>query len=414
MDVFLEKLDNEFLSPAKNKEGKLVIFSESKDTVVYLEEALKKKGRKDVLVISADNRKNLYDVIVNNFDANIEDSKKVNDYSIIITTEVLAEGVNLHRSNVIVHYDTPWNSTKLMQRIGRVNRIGTKATEIYNYIFYPSAQGDSQIKLNRTAFMKIQAFHTAFGEDNQVFSTDEILDEVKLYNTDNQFKEAEDERLKYLFFLRKFKKENAAWFEQIRNMPLKSSVGRNSSEINKPLLKNGTAAFLRTSNKQEFYWIDSEGKPNEIPPVEAFRIFEAGKLELICDKIPNHHQQVKNALKSFENTGLKMIHADLEVEAFGAVAKGAKKFLSDLRANILLNEQQKLNLANMIKLIDRGKFATLAGDVNKLLKKKLPLPTVLKSLDELSKVYSVSELDNSTPTINNIEKPILVISESFK
>ena len=414
MDVFLEKLENEFLSPAKNKEGKLVIFSESKDTVVYLEEALKKKGRKDVLVISADNRKNLYDVIVNNFDANIEDSKKVNDYSIIITTEVLAEGVNLHRSNVIVHYDTPWNSTKLMQRIGRVNRIGTKATEIYNYIFYPSAQGDSQIKLNRTAFMKIQAFHTAFGEDNQVFSTDEVLDEVKLYNTDNQFKEAEDERLKYLFFLRKFKKENTAWFEQIKNMPLKSSVGRNSSEIDKPLLKNGTAAFLRTSNKQEFYWIDSEGKPNEIPPVEAFRIFEADKLELNCDKIPNHHQQVKNALKSFENIGLKMIQADLEVEAFGAVAKGAKKFLSDLRANILLNEQQKLNLANMIKLIDRGKFATLAGDVNKLLKKKLPLPSVLKSLDELSKVYSVSELDNSTPTINNIEKPILVISESFK
>jgi SNF2 family DNA or RNA helicase len=414
MDVFLEKLENEFLSPAKNKEGKLVIFSESKDTVVYLEEALKKKGRKDVLVISADNRKNLYDVIVNNFDANIEDNKKVNDYSIIITTEVLAEGVNLHRSNVIVHYDTPWNSTKLMQRIGRVNRIGTKATEIYNYIFYPSAQGDSQINLNRTAFMKIQAFHTAFGEDNQVFSTDEILDEVKLYNTDNQFKEAEDERLKYLFFLRKFKKENAAWFEQIRNMPLKSSVGRNSSEINKPLLKNGTAAFLRTSNKQEFYWIDSEGKPNEIPPVEAFRIFEADKMELNCDKIPNHHQQVKNALKSFENTGLKIIHADSEVEAFGAVAKGAKKFLSDLRANILLNEQQKLNLANMIKLIDRGKFTTLAGDVNKLLRKKLPLPSVLKSLDELSKVYSVSELDNSTPTINNIEKPILVISESFK
>jgi hypothetical protein len=68
----------------------------------------------------------------------------------------------------------------------------------------------------------------------------------------------------------------------------------------------------------------------------------------------------------------------------------------------------------MIKLIDRGKFTTLAGDVNKLLRKKLPLPSVLKSLDELSKVYSVSELDNSTPTINNIEKPILVISESFK
>jgi superfamily II DNA/RNA helicase len=113
----------------------------------------------------------LYDTIVSNFDANCVSEKQDNKYQIIITTEVLAEGVNLHRSNVIIHYDTPWNSTKLMQRIGRVNRIGTKASSIYNYVFYPSAQGDSQIQLNKTAFMKIQAFHTAFGEDNQVFSS---------------------------------------------------------------------------------------------------------------------------------------------------------------------------------------------------------------------------------------------------
>ena len=141
-------------------------------------------------------------------------------YEIAITTEVLAEGVNLHRSNVVIHYDTPWNSTKLMQRIGRVNRIGTKASAIYNYVFYPSAQGDSQIRLNKTAFMKIQAFHTAFGEDNQVFSTEEILDEVKLFS--GNYKEEEDERLKFLYFLRYFKKSNRAWFDKIKKLPLKS------------------------------------------------------------------------------------------------------------------------------------------------------------------------------------------------
>ena len=106
---------------------------------------------------------------------------------------------------MIIHYDTPWNSTKLMQRIGRVNRIGTKASAIYNYVFYPSAQGDSQIQLNKTAFMKIQAFHTAFGEDNQVFSTDEILDKVKLFN--GNYQEEKDERLKFLYFLRNFRKK---------------------------------------------------------------------------------------------------------------------------------------------------------------------------------------------------------------
>ena len=124
LDVFIEKLTRQFLNKKTNLEGKLVIFSESKDTVDYLAEALEEIGRKDVLVISSKNRKLQYDTIVENFDANFPNPTELekgkqqkNDYSIIITTEVLAEGVNLHRSNVVVHYDTPWNSTKLMQRI---------------------------------------------------------------------------------------------------------------------------------------------------------------------------------------------------------------------------------------------------------------------------------------------------------
>ncbi len=158
------------------------------------------------MVISAENRKQMYDTIVSNFDANYPADKQTNQFNIIITTEVLAEGVNLHRSNVIIHYDTPWNSTKLMQRIGRVNRIGTKASVIYNYVFYPSTQGDAQIRLNKTAFMKIQAFHTAFGEDNQVFSTEEILDEVTLFS--GTYKEQEDER----FCLKNVKQNPASAF----------------------------------------------------------------------------------------------------------------------------------------------------------------------------------------------------------
>ncbi len=215
MEVFLAQLNQQFLNKNTNAEGKLVIFSESKDTVDYLADALKKEGRKDVLVISAENRKQMYDTIVSNFDANYPADKQTNQFNIIITTEVLAEGVNLHRSNVIIHYDTPWNSTKLMQRIGRVNRIGTKASVIYNYVFYPSTQGDAQIRLNKTAFMKIQAFHTAFGEDNQVFSTEEILDEVTLFS--GTYKEQEDERLRFLHFLRHFKKKTEHGSTKLKN-----------------------------------------------------------------------------------------------------------------------------------------------------------------------------------------------------
>lgn len=144
-------MKHELFKTDRNSEQKLVVFSESVDTVKYLERRI---NRKDVLVISADNRSKLFKTIRENFDANYK--TKLNKYNIILTTDVLAEGVNLHRANVIVNYDTPWNSTRLMQRIGRVNRIGSSSKHIYNYVFYPSREGNREINLNQIALSKIQ------------------------------------------------------------------------------------------------------------------------------------------------------------------------------------------------------------------------------------------------------------------
>ena len=116
---FADLLKHELFKKNRNPEGKIVVFSESVDTIKYLS---KRIDRSDVMVISAQNRSSLFKTIRENFDANWKHKKS--DYNIILTSDVLAEGVNLHRSNIIINYDTPWNATKLMQRIGRVNRIG--------------------------------------------------------------------------------------------------------------------------------------------------------------------------------------------------------------------------------------------------------------------------------------------------
>ncbi|TXI80339.1 MAG: helicase, partial [Crocinitomicaceae bacterium] len=412
MDVFIAQLTKQFLNKKTNVEGKLVIFSESKDTVDYLATALEDAGRKDVLVISAANRKQMYDTIVINFDANWAADKQVNEYNIIITTEVLAEGVNLHRSNVIIHYDTPWNSTKLMQRIGRVNRIGTKASAIYNYVFYPSAQGDSQIRLNKTAFMKIQAFHTAFGEDNQVFSTEEILDEVKLFS--GTYKEEEDERLKFLYFLRHFKKANRAWFDKIKKLPLKSRAGRSSTDIKKPELQNGTAAFLKTDKKFEFYWVDSNNQPKEITPIEAFKIFEADQKEKNASLIETHHEHVNKALEHFETLEHKIAQSQTDPEALGGVAQRAKKFLSDLVKYPQVTEKQKENIQKIVVLIDIGKYTNLPTDIDRLQKKKANLNIALAEIDKIAAQYNVDLSDAQKGKKGKVEKPVLIISESFE
>ena len=413
-DEFLKKLDTVFFHKDKNLEQKLVIFSESKDTIDYLKTKLeqKKKLKDKVLAISSKNRKDLFETILENFDANQAQDKQKNDYTIILTTEVLAEGVNLHRSNVIVHYDTPWNSTKLMQRIGRVNRIGTQAPAIYNYVFYPSAQGDSQIKLSKTALMKIQAFHTAFGEDNQVYSEEEILDEVSLF-TESALQEQADERLKYREFLREYKKQHEEEFKRIEKIPLKSRVGRGAEAAQKQERQDGTAVFLKSSKKFEFYWVNTEGQADAIPLVEAFKIFEAEASEKPQQLIPSHHAHVKAAIANFSHEMQKAQAQDKTPEALGGVAQKAKQFLKSFVLHPKVASEQKANIHNMISLIDIGKYANLHTEVSKLAKKKLNLISSMQELDKIADKYGVEKLEEPQEQ-QKADKLTLILSESFQ
>ena len=185
-DKFKEILDAELFNPDINNphhydSPKVVIFTEALDTLQTLEAYASQAGHRP-LVVSAKDREDKQQQIVENFDANYPKKLQQDDFDVIITTEVLAEGVNLHRANIILNYDAPWNATRLMQRIGRVNRIGSKEDFVHVFNFYPSEDGEKIIKYLPKAYAKLQAFHTMFGEDNKVFSEMEELSEADLNN----------------------------------------------------------------------------------------------------------------------------------------------------------------------------------------------------------------------------------------
>jgi superfamily II DNA or RNA helicase len=208
-NVFIQLLENEYFNKDKNELGKLVIFTESADTLKYLTARLKKETSYKVLSITSDNRNKEFEAIRENFDANYEGTFK-NDYDIILTTDVLAEGINLHRANVIVNYDTPWNPTKLIQRLGRINRIGTKAQFIYNYNFYPSEHGDNRINLRQKSLVKLQSSHSTFGEDNKIYTLDEIIDQFSMF--DEKENGEEDIRTQYLRMATKIQRAKRSTF----------------------------------------------------------------------------------------------------------------------------------------------------------------------------------------------------------
>jgi superfamily II DNA/RNA helicase len=85
------------------------------------------------------------------------------------------EGVSLHRANVVLNYDIPWNPTRLIQRVGRVNRVDTAHTHIHTFHFFPTEQGNDLIKLQEAAEAKIQGFIEMLGADAQLLTEGEEI-----------------------------------------------------------------------------------------------------------------------------------------------------------------------------------------------------------------------------------------------
>lgn len=415
MDTFLSKLNDTFLNSEINDQQKLVVFSESKETIDYLSHKLKEHGIEKVLDVNGDNQKELASQIRENFDANIPITDQKDDYNIIITTEVLAEGVNLHRSNVIVNYDIPWNATKLMQRIGRVNRIGTQSDHIHIFNFYPTQEADSEIDLNQKAFIKLQAFHTALGEDSQIYSSEEEYDSFGLFERVPE--EERDERLVYLNFLRRLRDEDPDTYNKIRSsVPLRARTGRKDKTR-----KLSTLTYLKNDKRDAFYYIDSTGELEELTFVEAARLFEAKITEKGTKLHDQHHEQVSLAVELFK-VGLQK--RALETSSGNKLGPNEKKAIGILKMQSnteFSSEEDKELLKKGREAIAVGRFQKLPREINKQFKnvKKLKGSEFHQSLIRILRSYPLLENGRTEfepeqeKTSKSPLEPKIIISESF-
>lgn len=426
LDEFLHQLKTSMLSPsinhaAKLKEGspRLVVFSESKETTHYLKAQLEKHGYDSVLTIDSASRKDRMPMVRANFDANVPPDQQADDYQIIISTEVLAEGVNLHRANVIVNYDTPWNSTRLMQRIGRVNRIGSTSDRVHIFNFFPTAQVDADIDLKKKAIVKLQAFHSALGEDSQIYSTDEEVDNFGLFDAE-EIQEERDESLAYLMELRAFKKNNPDRFREIRNLPLRARVGRKDRHRS-----GATLTYIRNHRRDAFYYCPAEGELEELSFVEAARIFKAVSGEKAIPLHDQHHRHVNAAIQQFKDTLQQEAAIGQVVDhQMGPNESKALRFLAVfINHPTLAAEEEKFLMRAAQTAIKRATFARLQRDLNTLEKahKKTPLQASVlldKTLEILHRYplqdSADSKVEDARGGLSTAElAPAIILSESF-
>ncbi len=291
-DPKLEQFSSDLHSHAILKGKKLLVFTESKETGEYLYRRLQRELPGEVMFFCSTG--GLYngmehnltlarDLIKDNFDPN-KSRKQQDGIRILITTDVLAEGINLHRSNIVINYDLPWNPTRVLQRVGRVNRVGTAHSRVHVFNFFPTAQSDLHLGLEANIKAKIQAFHDTLGEDSKYLTSEEEVTSHELFGdrlfttlNDKKNLEGEDEgersELEYLQTIRDIRDNDLSLFEKIKRLPKKARSCREQSSVRGAGPASDAVVTFFRKGKLKKFCLANEQAVRELTFFEAADLF---------------------------------------------------------------------------------------------------------------------------------------------
>jgi len=285
-DPKLDQLISQIENNSRLIGSHLLVFTESKETGEYLYKNLEQiMGDKVIFYCSSGGiyRKEKRsvrlsrDLIRENFDQNSNIIK--DDVRVLITTDVLSEGTNLHRSNTVINYDLPWNPIKVMQRVGRINRLGTKHTNLFVYNFFPTSKTDEHLGLKDNIKSKIKAFHEILGEDAKYLTNEEAPSGWRLFGN-NLYDQLEDKRnyegvdeglgsdLQYFRLIQEIRENEPDLFRKIESLPRKSRSGLNYDEQSDQLI-----TFFRKGALKKFLITDGNST-HDLSFLEAVKYFE--------------------------------------------------------------------------------------------------------------------------------------------
>lgn len=379
-DPKLEEFIDVLTSQSRLKEYKLIIFSESKETAEYLQENLEKSLSEKILLFTGSSSSALREKVIDNFDAKARNKK--DEYRILVTTEVLSEGVNLHRSNIVINYDLPWNPTRLMQRVGRINRVDTKFKKIYTYNFFPTVQSNNLIKLKEAAEAKIHSFIEMLGADAKLLTDGEEIKSHDLFTRLTSKKtitgedETEESELKYLQVIRTIRDCNSSLFEHIKRLPKKARTARTYD-----IKEDSLLTYFRKGKLQKFY-LSNKGESQELD-------FFSTATYLSCEK-QEKRSKIGDDYYVFLEKNKQKFGETSEEESVEPTMRGgrdsATKILRILKSNQVrkhagFTEDDEQYIKDVIRLISEGGLP------------KFTLKTLVKELsDELDPFQILGKL----------------------
>ncbi|MCS7151091.1 MAG: helicase-related protein [Endomicrobia bacterium] len=322
----------------KEPERKIVIFSEYVDTVKYLKPHLEKVFKNRVLTVAGYLSKHKSDEINKNFDASYEEQE--NKYDILLTSDKLSEGINLNRAGIVINYDIPWNPVRVIQRLGRINRISKKVFDVlYIVNFFPTEKGAELVKSREIASNKMFLIHNTLGEDAKIFDIDEEPTPSKLYQKIQQNPEKLEEETFYTKLLKDFieiKQKHPQLVKILDKYPPRVKVAKKHKE-------DEVIVFIRKG----WLYICCGKYNNQTNKIETAQIsFEDAYEKILCskeeqslsltDKFWDIYEEIKNLRETYY---LPTTEKSLEQKAINTL-----KSLLRIQNNDILEHRDFINM----------------------------------------------------------------------
>lgn len=333
------------------KTGKVLIFSQYSDTASYLYENLNPKGKhRDIECIFGTDKSKAR--MAARFSPGSNPHTHIGadaEVRILIATDVMSEGLNLQDGDVVLNYDLHWNPVRLIQRFGRIDRIGAKNDVIWGFNFLPETAMERQLGLHQVLASRIKEIQESIGEDAAILDKDEQVNEEAMYciyeQKGDQLSFFEDEEGDFIDLneaeemLRSLQAEDPAEFQRIAN--LRDGVRSSRATFNSG---GGRYVFCQAGKFQQLFIFDHHGQvvSRDIPKILAR--LKCSKTEPAAVLPKNHNQEVMKVLKMFSSE----VRNRTAQQKFGlSLTVGQTYALRELRAYLSSHELDNRESADM-------------------------------------------------------------------
>jgi superfamily II DNA or RNA helicase len=286
---------------------KVLVFTQFADTARYLEQQLKRAGVKSIEAVTGDSADPTASAVRFSPVSNgaRKQVSKADELRVLIATDVLSEGQNLQDAATVVNYDLPWAIIRLIQRAGRVDRIGQKADAIDCYTFMPADGVERIIGLRARVRTRLQENAEVIGTDESFFEDDfspqalrNLYDEAAGILDDPQDDEVDLSSYAWQVWNAATKDDEALRLavENLPNVVYTSKAAQ---------AQEGVLVYLRTAEDNDaLAWLDTQGRVVTESQLDILRAAACGPETPALPRLERHHELVHQAVEALVESEL--------------------------------------------------------------------------------------------------------------